>query len=88
MQRVTYSHHHSNAVCLNYLLWFCFCMSLFCLQVYGKLCKQCIFMVFKFFTKCGDVDLLKTYDNEKMLGLGNHDLKKILELWFSVQFLL
>jgi hypothetical protein len=57
-------------------------------QVYGKLCKQCIFMVLKFFIKCGDVDLLKTYDNEKVLGLSNHDLKKILDLWFSVQFLL
>jgi len=45
-------------------------------------------MVLKFFIKCGDIDLLKTYDTEKVLGLGNHDLKKILELWFSVQFLL
>jgi hypothetical protein len=44
-------------------------------------------MVLKFFIKCGDVDHLKTYDNENVLGLSNHDLKKILDLWFTVQFL-
>jgi hypothetical protein len=88
MQRVTYSHHHTNAVCSNYLPWFCFCMSVSCLHYMANFCKQCIFMVLKFFIKCGDVDLLKTYDNENVLGLSNHDLKKILDSWFSVQFLL
>jgi len=66
------------------VLFLCVC---FLPPVYGKLCKQCIFMVLKFFIKCGDIDLLKTYDTEKVLGLSNHDLKKILESWFSVQFL-
>jgi hypothetical protein len=55
-------------------------------SVYGKVCKQCIFMVLKIFIKCGDIDLLKTYDNENVLGVSNHDLKNILDLWFSVGF--
>jgi hypothetical protein len=43
-------------------------------------------MVLKIFIKCGVIDLLKTYDNENVSGVSNHDLKNILDSWFSVGF--
>ncbi len=67
MQRVTQSHHHAQCSLFELpvvvlFLYVCFLPS----SVDGKLCKQCIFMVLKIFIKCGDIDLLKTYDNENV----------------------
>ncbi len=87
MQRGTQSHHHTQCSLFELPVvvlfpYVCFLPP----SVYGKLCKQCIFMVLKIFIKCGDIDLLKTYDNENVSGVSNHDLKNILDSWFSVGF--
>jgi hypothetical protein len=87
VQRVTQSHHHTQCSLfelpvLVLFLYGCFLPP----SVYGKLCKQCIFMVLKIFIKCGDIDLFKTYDNENVSDVSNHDIINILDSWFSVGF--